>query len=128
MIRITSKQPGFRRCNVAHAKDAVEYPDDKFSKEELKALRAEPMLVVEQLDGEPKAVGGSAAKDNEIAMADIVAAIGRLPVDNPDLWSASTGKPHVKSIENELPEGANIGSAQRDEGWEIFQKADQAGE
>ena len=46
MIRITAKKDGFRRAGVAHPKVAVEYPDDRFSKEELEALRAEPQLVV----------------------------------------------------------------------------------
>jgi len=47
MIRIKSKKNGFRRCGIAHPAVPVEYPDDRFSKEELKVLKAEPMLVVE---------------------------------------------------------------------------------
>ncbi len=47
MIRIKSKKNGFRRCGVVHPATPVEYPDDRFSKEELKILKAEPMLVVE---------------------------------------------------------------------------------
>lgn len=49
MIRITAKQDGFRRAGMAHTKEPKEYPDDKFSKEQLAALKAEPMLVVEIL-------------------------------------------------------------------------------
>ena len=47
MICITSKQEGFRRGGIAHPREATEYPDDQFSKEELKAIQDEPMLVVE---------------------------------------------------------------------------------
>jgi len=47
MIRITSKQDGFRRAGMAHSKEPKEYPDNKFSKEQLAALKAEPMLIVE---------------------------------------------------------------------------------
>jgi len=47
MIRIKSKKDGFRRCGIAHPATPMEYPDDRFSKEELRILKAEPMLVVE---------------------------------------------------------------------------------
>ncbi|MDW7643447.1 MAG: HI1506-related protein [Desulfuromonadales bacterium] len=53
MIRITSKYPGFRRCGIAHSKEPTDYPADRFSKKELAALKAEPMLVVEEVE-EPK--------------------------------------------------------------------------
>ena len=46
MIIITSKQPGFRRCGVAHPAEPTEYPDDAFTREQLAALHAEPMLMV----------------------------------------------------------------------------------
>jgi hypothetical protein len=49
MIRIRSKQHLFRRCGIAHPKDPVEYPDDRFTKKELAVLKAEPMLVVQDL-------------------------------------------------------------------------------
>ena len=51
MIRITSKRDGFRRCGIAHPKGATEYPDDRFSQEQLETLKAEPMLVVEEIEG-----------------------------------------------------------------------------
>lgn len=47
MIRIKSKKAGFRRCGVAHADRWTEYPDDRFSAEQIAVLKAEPMLVVE---------------------------------------------------------------------------------
>ena len=54
MIRITSKKEGFRRCGVAHSKGPVEYPNGRFTTEELAILKAEPMLLVEEIpDPEP---------------------------------------------------------------------------
>ena len=47
MIKIKSKQRNFRRCGIAHPDTAVEYPDDKFTPEQLSILKAEPMLIVE---------------------------------------------------------------------------------
>jgi hypothetical protein len=52
MIRITSVQAGFRRCGVAHPAGATDYPDDRFTKKELEILQAEPMLMVQVIDGE----------------------------------------------------------------------------
>lgn len=49
MIRITSKQAGFRRCGVAHPAEPTDHPDDRFTAKELAALKAEPMLVVEEI-------------------------------------------------------------------------------
>ncbi|MDL2320767.1 hypothetical protein LJC47_00255 [Desulfosarcina sp. OttesenSCG-928-B08] len=50
MIRITSKKEGFRRAGVAHSRTPKEYPDEAFTAEQLKQLKAEPMLVVELID------------------------------------------------------------------------------
>lgn len=50
MIRITSKQDGFRRCGVAHPKAATEYPDTAFTPDQLEQLQAEPMLTVEMVE------------------------------------------------------------------------------
>jgi len=53
MIRITSKRDGFRRCGVAHTRAAKDWPDDRFSIEELEALRHEPMLTVTYIEETP---------------------------------------------------------------------------
>lgn len=51
-IRITSMKEGFRRCGIAHSREPKIYPDDRFSKEELKILQAEPMLKVEKVSAQ----------------------------------------------------------------------------
>ncbi len=53
MIRITSKQEGFRRAGMAHTVSPREYPNDKFSPDQLKALKAEPMLLVAEIPDQP---------------------------------------------------------------------------
>lgn len=61
MIRIKSKKDGFRRCGIAHPGKWVEYPDGRFSPEEMKILEAEPMLQVEKAaGGEEKGLEGKA--------------------------------------------------------------------
>lgn len=73
MIRITAKKDGFRRCGIAHSKTAVDYPDSKFEKDQLEILKKEPMLVVQELEGETKP-----AKNNTRPKAeDLIAAIGK---------------------------------------------------
>lgn len=48
-IRIKSKTNNFRRCGMAHPDQWTEYQDDKFTKEQLAILKAEPMLIVEEV-------------------------------------------------------------------------------
>ncbi|MBS3893080.1 HI1506-related protein [Serratia marcescens] len=46
-VRITAKAEGFRRCGIEHACKPVTWPDDRFTPQQLKQLRAESMLIVE---------------------------------------------------------------------------------
>ncbi len=57
MIIIESKQEGFRRCGEAHSRAKTEWPDDRWTEEELATLMAEPMLtvVVEKKASKPTA-------------------------------------------------------------------------
>lgn len=61
MIEITCKRPGFRRAGMAHPAKAV-YPAKRFSRAELAALRAEPLLTVCELP-EPKESDGAPRPD-----------------------------------------------------------------
>lgn len=49
-LRITSKQEGFRRAGIAHSTQATVHPIDKFSKDQVATLKADPMLVVEEVE------------------------------------------------------------------------------
>lgn len=54
MIRIRSKREGFRRCGIAHSEKPTDYRDDKFTKQQLAQLKAEPMLFVDELPDPPE--------------------------------------------------------------------------
>ena len=60
-IQIVSKKDGFRRCGIPHPSSPTIYPDGHFSKEEIKILTSEPMLVVTEVDKEEEA-----KVDNEV--------------------------------------------------------------
>lgn len=62
MIRIRSKKAGFRRCGIPHSDKWTEYPDERFTKDEIRALQAESMLQVERL---PEAKGEKEKKGKE---------------------------------------------------------------
>lgn len=60
-IIITALEDGFRRCGVAHSKEAQEHADDAFSATQLALLQAEPMLLVE-VRSAPETIPASEAK------------------------------------------------------------------
>ena len=47
LIRITAKREGFRRAGLAHPSAPTEYPLERFAPDQVDALQAEPMLVVD---------------------------------------------------------------------------------
>jgi hypothetical protein len=53
MIRIVSRQEGFRRAGIAHTLLPVQWPNDYFTKEQLDELKAEPMLIVDVMPEKP---------------------------------------------------------------------------
>lgn len=59
MITITSKKDGFYRAGVRHSAAPTKYADDRFTPEQLKKLKAEPMLVVVEEPGKPVPGGGA---------------------------------------------------------------------
>lgn len=57
MIRITAKKDGFRRAGMAHS-GTRDYLDDAFTPREVAALKAEPLLVVEEIQNPKQAAPG----------------------------------------------------------------------
>jgi len=104
VIRITSKKHNFRRCGVAHPKEPTEYPDDRFSEEELEILTAEPMLTVEVIPGQ--GVDAELLEAAAKAVED-----GRVIGD---------GRPDVKALSEIL--GRTVTAADRDRAWEALNK------
>jgi hypothetical protein len=50
MLRIAAKKDGFRRCGVAFPAAGGDYPASAFTADEIGRLKAEPMLVVHEVD------------------------------------------------------------------------------
>ncbi|MHB8772965.1 MAG: HI1506-related protein [Syntrophales bacterium] len=73
MIRIKSKQNNFRRCGMPHPDRAIDYPDGKFTAEQLAILKAEPMLIVEVV--REKAAEGAGADLAALTVEQLKAAI-----------------------------------------------------
>lgn len=48
-LRIVAKREGFWRCGVQHSTTAKIYPDGFFTPEQVARLKAEPMLIVDEL-------------------------------------------------------------------------------
>lgn len=65
MIRIRSKADGFRRCGVAHPAAPADYPDGRFTDGQVAALKAEPMLIVEEIAGAGPEAAAQAASDGD---------------------------------------------------------------
>lgn len=105
MIRITSKQHLFRRCGVAHPKGVTEYPDDRFTEQEVIHLQAEPRLTVEIVEDEEQKDKPSLEEVMEAAKKAIEA--GEV---------TSSGRPKVEAMAEIL--GENISAADRDEAFE----------
>ena len=65
---------GFYRAGVYHPPTRTEYPDDAFTPEQMKAIEAEPLLVVEYGEGlngiKAVAEAGSPLKDQEAGNTD----------------------------------------------------------
>ena len=62
-IRIISSKDGFRRAGLAHTKEPKEYPVDQFTKDQLEALKTEPMLTVTEVDLPDTGKEGKTAND-----------------------------------------------------------------
>jgi len=138
MIRIRSKHHNFRRCGMAHPKEPREYPDDRFTGEELAILKAEPMLTVEVIETEDSKLEDRAAEIEKRIEDDTTAEEKQEPVEStPETVEAElnqrtiveagraaieagqvtkAGKPLVEAIEEIL--GRNITQAERDEAFE----------
>ena len=67
MIRIRAKRHNFYRCGIPHPKDWIEYPDDRFTEDELGILEAEPMLTVKKVEDEGGDGGDKDPEDMTIA-------------------------------------------------------------
>ena len=139
MIRIRSKRDGFRRCDMRHLAEAVEYQDDKFSEEQLEILQGESMLIVEVVEDSeqakpstnqqvvkaPAEITGFSAKITAkpetpvTGSMTIIEAIGELEVGNKRHWTKDK-KPQVFALEQILKR--QISASDRDAAHKIWLK------
>ncbi len=49
-LRISSKADGFRRAGLAFTREPIDVPLENLTKEQIAALKAEPMLVVAEVE------------------------------------------------------------------------------
>ncbi|WP_319543161.1 HI1506-related protein [uncultured Pseudodesulfovibrio sp.] len=85
MIRIRSHEDGFRRAGMAHPATWKEYPDDTFTEKQLATLKAEPMLQVEEVEGDPKTPVGSDTDTALPKFADITVDQIKARLDNAEV-------------------------------------------
>lgn len=52
IVRIKSARDGYRRCGVAHPKQATDHQADRFTEAELERLQSDPVLTVTLVDGD----------------------------------------------------------------------------
>lgn len=64
-IKIISLKDGFRRCGVEHPAKPVLHPDGKFTGEQLKKLKKEPMLIIEEVSSEESSKKPGREKDDK---------------------------------------------------------------
>ena len=147
MVRIKSRRHNFRRCGIAHPKESTEYPDDRFTKKELKILMAEPMLTVVEVaeikdeakikaeakakaeaEAKAKAEVEEKAKAEEEAEKEQESDVGsRKTEDGDDLLKAAKKAAKAGDVTTdgkptveaiEKILGKNISAADRDKAWE----------
>jgi hypothetical protein len=62
-VIITAKKDKFRRCGAEHSKEPQTYKDGHWTAEQLKLLKAEPMLVVQEVADQPEKDQAKPEKD-----------------------------------------------------------------
>jgi hypothetical protein len=135
MIRITSKREGFRRAGLAHSANPAHYFDDHFTAEQLAALKAEPMLVVEELpdDAETELVvsPGEAQGErlppiplqefgpqHEVDVDYLAKFIQDLDPENKEHWTAA-GLPQCDALADLVQQP--VSASMRDAAWSRYQ-------
>ena len=122
-LTISARQSSRWRCGVEHRAQAVRYEAGHWTPEQLAALRADPQLVVVELDdAAPPAPGGAPERGLRARALDGCRALaaGRDPAS----WTAS-GKPQVSVLEALLE--CDVSAADRDAWWADSSRPDGAG-
>jgi len=121
MIEITARSDGFRRAGMAHSSTTKKYPDDFFTPEQLVQLKAEPMLVVVEVEDEPEEelqMEEQEPVSEEIALdpeAQLIAAAMKAVAEGNII---NGGAPAVDAMAEIL--GREVSASDRDLAWEAI--------
>ncbi|MEW6378600.1 MAG: HI1506-related protein [bacterium] len=66
MLRIVSKKEGFCRCGVRHSEKPVDYPDGRFTDEQVARLKADPMLIVLEIPAQVSSQEDASAANGKL--------------------------------------------------------------
>lgn len=123
IIKVRSKSPSFRRAGLSFTKEAVDLNTEDLSKKQLAALKAEPMLIIEEAEPERKS-GSNGNDDNKGGgqqngsadpaerMVAVKAAIAKLDKNNAALWTRD-GRPNLDALSEAA--GFRVTPAERDQ-------------
>lgn len=125
ILRITSRRAGFRRCGVAHPAVATHHSRSRWSAEEVDQLKAEPMLIVEEVGtaapkgpAEPPAdfpAGNEHSKPEVERQWRIRAVMRKLDRGQKEHFTAS-GKPKTEALQ-EITGLGDVTAKERDALW-----------
>lgn len=126
ILRITSRRAGFRRCGVAHPAEATDHARGRWSAEEIEQLKAEPMLIVEEVEvaaGKSAKAPDSGGKRSEPTREDTIrTAMRNLDRETqPDRFTGS-GKPKTEALQ-ELTGLETVTARERDTLWAEIEAA-----
>lgn len=126
ILRITSKRAGFRRGGLAHPAEAVDHARSRFTEEQIAELKAEPMLVVEEISAgkqSGKAPDESARKVPEISREDLLRkAMRDLDSETQPTAFTGSGKPKTEILQ-EMTGLETVSAKERDALWAEVQAA-----
>ena len=79
-LRVASRRPGFRRAGLTHPAQAVLHPLESLTEEQIAQLKAEPLLVVEEVEIEESEKGGAKPEASGKPAASVQKGGARKPV------------------------------------------------
>ena len=126
-VRIVARRDGFRRMGIAHSAAPVDHPAGTFSADEIRALEAEPELII-TVDPTPTPGSGGASSTGEAPpdpdahrAARIAAAVAVLDPAIKKDWTRG-GKPLTTAVERDTGL-KDVSGAERDTAWAIIRRA-----
>lgn len=108
IIKVRSKSPGFRRAGILFTAEGVELDTKDLGKDQLAAIKAEPMLVIEGA----KPAKPSEPTDPAERIASVKTAVAKLDKNDAALWTRD-GRPSLDVLSDAA--GFRVAAAERDQ-------------